>query len=75
MVDYNIRMATKKDIPSIMKYIDINWEKNHILARDRKLFTWQYDMNGKVNMVIGEDLQGNIQGVLGYIPYSAGNNK
>lgn len=27
MVDYNIRMATKKDIPSIMKYIDINWEK------------------------------------------------
>lgn len=75
MVDYNIRMATEKDIPSIMKYIDINWKKNHILARDRKLFTWQYDMNGKVNMIIGEDLKGNIQGVLGYIPYSTGNNK
>ena len=56
MVDYNIRMATEKDIPSIMKYIDTNWKKNHILARDRKLFTWQYDMNGKVNMIIGEDL-------------------
>jgi hypothetical protein len=55
-----------------MKYIDTYWKKDHILARDRKLFEWQYVNYGRVNFVVGADDNGDIQGILGYIPY--GNN-
>lgn len=69
MAEYTVRYAQVDDIPRIMRFIDENWKKNHILAVDRKLFEWQY-INDKVNMVIGEDENLEIQAILGYIPYS-----
>lgn len=69
MENCTIRYAQINDISSIMKYIDDNWKKDHILARDRKLFEWQYVSGSKVNIVIGIDEQGEIQGMLGFIPY------
>lgn len=70
MADYSIRFADVNDIPSIMKFIDENWKKNHILAKSRKMFEWQYVNNQKLNMVIGEDEANVLQAILGYIPYS-----
>lgn len=70
MPEYKIRFANKEDIPSIMKFVDEEWKKGHILALDRELFDWQYVNNNKVNMVIGEDENHVLQGVLGYIPYA-----
>lgn len=75
MGDYNIRFAGMNDIPTIMNFIDEHWKKNHILARDRKLFEWQYINNNKLNMVVGEDEEGNLQAILGYIPYDNGKKK
>lgn len=75
MTEYNIRFATQEDIGAIMSFIDANWRKNHILSRDKKLFEWQYIDDNNVNMVIGEDMEGEIQAILGYIPYSSGKEK
>lgn len=74
-MDYTIRFATENDIDSIMRFINENWKKNHILSKDRVLFEWQYMNNNKVNMVLGLDEKQEIQGVLGYIPYDSSDNK
>ena len=68
MLEYNIRYATQNDIPSIMKFIDENWKKGHILSRNRELFEWQY-ISDKVNMIIAEDKKFKIQAILGFIVY------
>lgn len=70
-----IRFANYDDIPAIMQYIDKYWKKNHILARDKELFEWQYINYGQVNFVIATDINDKIQGILGYIPYSQSSDK
>lgn len=75
MEEYVIRYATTSDICNIMKFIDENWRKDHRLATDRELFEWQYVNKNKVNMVVGVDAAGEIQGILGFIPYSSDDNK
>lgn len=75
MREYMIRFAERKDIDSIMRFIDEYWRKDHILSRDRELFEWQYINNHKANMVLGVDDSNEIYGILGYIPYSAGDDK
>ncbi len=69
MEDYVIRFAKKEDIPSIMQFIDKYWKSGHILAEDRELFYWQYVNYNKVSFILGCNFDGNILGVLGYIPY------
>ena len=69
MEDYCIRYANYSDIPSIMNFIDEYWRKNHILSRDRGLFEWQYVDDGKLNMILGEDENGGVAAILGFIPY------
>lgn len=68
MGEYKIRYAAYEDIPEIQTFINENWKKNHILARDKILFEWQYTSN-KLDYVLGLDEVGKIQGILGYISY------
>ena len=75
MSNCTIRYAKVEDIPAIMGYIDSNWKKDHILARDRRLFEWQYMSGDNVNIVIGVDEQGIIQGMLGFVPYGTDEKK
>lgn len=69
MEDYNIRYATFDDIPAIKRFINNSWKKDHVLAREENLFAWQYTSN-KLDYVIATDINGNIQGMLGFISYS-----
>lgn len=65
-----IRFAQKKDIPAIMKFIEEYWASNHILAHDREIFEFQYVYGDEVCFVLNEDQEtGEIDSVLGYIPY------
>jgi len=64
-----IKFAEYENIPSIMRFIDEHWKKNHILARDRVFFEYQYRMGKKVNFVISQADSGEINGILGFIPY------
>ena len=71
MLDCDIRLALPDDVENIMKFIDHNWQKNHILACDIDMFSWQYSFGSKLSMVLGIDSEGKIQGLLGYIAYEA----
>ena len=64
-----IRRAVYQDIPDIMQFIGRYYKKNHILARDRKFFEWQYVDRGKVNMYIAID--GNkVYAIEGFVIYN-----
>ncbi len=66
-----IRFANKADIDDIIKFIDEHWKKDHILSRDKEFFLYQYELNNDVNFVISRNADTDeIEGVLGYIPYS-----
>lgn len=71
-----IRFAKKNDTDDIMRFIDLFWRKGHILSRDKRLFEWQYGTDSdKLNIVVGIDEIGNIQGMLGFIPYDNNDKK
>lgn len=75
-MDYTIRFATREDTRAVMRFIDSHWRKGHILSRDRELFEWQYGGGGnRLNIVIGIDNFGDIQGMLGFIVYDSSENK
>ena len=67
-----IRFAKTEDIPAIMCFIHEYWRKNHIMSRDKKLFEFQHKWGDEVSFVISET-DGNITGILGYIPYGESN--
>lgn len=63
-----IRFAKAEDIPNIMNFIDKYWCKNHIMSYNRDLFEFQHKWEEEISFVISE-IDGNINGLLGYIPY------
>lgn len=74
MEEYKIRYANYDDIPAIKKFINDNWKKDHILVREDGLFEWQYTSN-KLDYIIATDINGDIQGMLGFISYSDDENR
>lgn len=66
---YTIHFAENSDIPDIMTFFDKYWKKNHILARNRKFFEYEFCRNGEVCVVLLKDAEKKIKGTLGYIPY------
>ncbi len=68
-----IRFAEYNDIPRIMQFIDKQWKKDHILSKDRKLFEFQHLWGEEVSFVLEETPQGELNGILGYIPYDSDN--
>lgn len=64
-----IRFATRNDIDLIMKFIDVFWKKGHILGNNREFFEYEHCSKDKVNFVISIDDKGEINGILGFIPY------
>ena len=70
---YDFRIATVEDIDNIMKFIHDEWGENHILAHDKKLFTWQYGSseygdNTTINVVLMTKKDGEIVGMIGFVP-------
>lgn len=64
-----IRRAVYEDIPKIMQFIDVHWKKDHILARDRNFFEWQFVDRGKVNFYIAIE-NGKICAIDSFILYN-----
>ena len=72
---YEIRLATIDDVDAIMDFIRREWNENHILATNRKLFLWQYgrteygnsrDIN--VLLMINRS-NGEVMGMQGFVQY------
>lgn len=63
----DISIASKNDINDIQSFINVEWKKNHILARDESFFKYEYLYNNQVNFLLAKS-SNKIQGVLGFIP-------
>ena len=68
-----IRFAQLSDVPHIMDFIDTYWKKGHILARDRDFFLYQYFVDEHLNFVLSVSESGEIDAILGFIPYGREN--
>lgn len=65
-----IRFAAIQEIDELMDFIDREWRKNHILAREKEFFEYMYVIDGKVNFAVSRENKTNkINGILGFIPY------
>jgi len=63
-----IRRCKSEEIDGVMQFIDTHWQRGHVLATHKGLVDWQYrDKDGSYNILIAQD-EGNILGVLAYIP-------
>ena len=73
---FDFRMATIEDTDAIMKFIEENWDKNHILANDKDFFIYFYgDPNSKLlNMYLMIQKDGRIAGINGFVKYSSEKN-
>ena len=70
--DYTIVLGQRKNINSIMLFIKKYWKehKDHILAKNLKIFKHIYYINKNLNFIIALDKKKNIIGIMGYILYS-----
>lgn len=65
-----ICFAEMDDIDEIMSFIDKEWRKDHILARDRAFFEYMYVLDDRVCFVVSKDEEKlSIDGILGFVPY------
>lgn len=76
---YNYRLATIEDMDSIMDFIRREWAENHILARNKELFLWQYGRTEygdekSINFVLMTDKNNNILGIIGFVAYDENND-
>lgn len=72
---YNFRLASATDVDNIMKFIASDWNSNHILAKDKEFFLWQYGRSEygdyeHINVVLMTDKKDSILGIIGFIAYS-----
>ncbi len=67
-----VRRLTIDEIPKLMRFInDKFWKRDHILAKNREFFDWQFVDDDQVNVFIGIDEEADkIYGMLGIIPCS-----
>ncbi|MBE6024106.1 MAG: hypothetical protein E7231_13060 [Cellulosilyticum sp.] len=65
---YDIRLANRGDIQSIMQFINEYWCEGHIMAKDRILFEYEYVDKDNVNFVLAIDKETKcIEGIFGFI--------
>ena len=64
------RMAQKSDYPAIRKFIASEWNPDHVFVKNRDLFLWQHlETDTKALNFLVLEVDGQIEAVLGYIPY------
>lgn len=69
---YDIRLARYDEIDKVMEFIDKYWKKNHIMARDRKLFEYEFLDGDEVNVMIAIDKSTNtIEAMSGFLKASS----
>lgn len=67
----SIRKANIEDLPRLMQYVEAEWKSGHIFARDADFFRYEYQRDQSLNFIISENCQGDINGMLGYLPASS----
>lgn len=65
-----IRQALVQDLPRLMDFVEVEWKSGHIFARDESFFRYEYQRGEALNFIVSENDEGNINGMLGFIPSS-----
>lgn len=68
-----VRFATENDIDKIMTFINLYWKEGHILATNKEFFKYEHLLEEGVTYVVSETEEGEINAILGYIPYGKTN--
>ncbi len=65
-----IELCPAGSAPQLMKFLDENWQRGHVLSRSRELLDWQhFDAGaGYYNYLLAKGKDGQIEAVLGFIP-------
>lgn len=66
---YVVRFASENDIDAIMTFFKEHWKADHIFATNREYFEYEFCKKDEVCFVLLCDSEGQIKGILGYIPY------
>ena len=66
-----ISIATLNDIDEIMKFIDDEWKKGHILGVSKDYFLYEYKNKENLNFVISKNHSNKINGILGFLKSSS----
>ena len=69
-----ILVAKNSDMKEIMNYIDSEWRKGHILARDKSFLVFQHGNKKMLNFVISKNEKNKINGIIGFIKASKSKN-
>ena len=69
-----ILVAKNSDMKEIMNFINSYWKKNHILAKNKKIFLFQHGNKKKLNFIISKNEKNKINGIIGFIKASKDNN-
>ena len=68
---FQFRLAKKKEIHIIMKFIKLYWRKNHLLGINKEFFEYEYLLGDKLNFMIAFYKKNKkIYAIQGFIPYS-----
>ena len=70
MSDYRFEFCTEETVERLIEFIDVYWQKNHILVQSRELFDWQHKAgDGEYNFALAISNKTNeICGIQGFIP-------
>jgi hypothetical protein len=66
----NLSVAKIADVSDIMKFIDLEWGKNHILSINKDFFNFQHKYGTNINFIISRNEAKQINGIIGYISAS-----
>tara|TARA_B100000686_G_C16775394_1_gene968079 strand:- start:457 stop:1473 length:1017 start_codon:yes stop_codon:yes gene_type:complete len=69
-----ISIAKIDDADEIMKFIDNEWKKGHILGISKDYFLYEYKNKDHLNFVISKNQTNKINGILGFIRSSSDDN-
>ena len=69
-----ISIAKIDDTDEIMKFIDNEWKKGHILGISKDYFLYEYKNKDHLNFVISKNQANKINGILGFIKSSSDDN-
>ena len=62
-----IQLANLSHVDEIMQFIHVHWKENHILAKNKDFFMYEYCDSEKINFVISRNESDRIDGILGFI--------
>lgn len=67
---HRFKMATVPDRENVLEFLKYQWNAEHIYLKSDQLFNYDLIFNDKLNFILAINRENEIDGILGFIPYS-----